>query len=103
MNYAIIRTGGKQKKVSEGDVLNVEKLEGEAGAEVVFDDVLLVNSGGDLKVGTPNVDGASVKAKILEQGRDKKIHVFKMKRRKKYRRLQGHRQAFTRVEITAIA
>ena len=99
--YAIILTGGKQYKVAKGDVIEVEKLAGEAGAEVTFDQVLAVaGEDGKLNVGTPRVAGASVTGKVLDQFRAKKIVVFKMKRRKGYRRTHGHRQSLTRVEIT---
>ena len=92
--YAIIRTGGKQYRVSEGDVLEVEKLNVQEGDEVVFDDVLTVVSDGDVKVGKPTVEGA--------QGKADKIFVFKYKAKSNYRKRQGHRQPFTRVEITSI-
>ena len=101
--YAIILTGGKQYKVAKGDVIEVEKLAGEAGAEVTFDEVLAVaGDDGKLNVGTPRVAGASVTGKVLDQFRAKKIVVFKMKRRKGYRRTHGHRQNMTRVEIGEI-
>ena len=101
--YAIMQSGGKQYTVKVGDFVELEKLEGEVGAEVVFDTVLAVGEeGGKLNVGTPVIAGASVKAEIVDQFRGKKIIVFKMKRRKSYRRTQGHRQSLTRVKITAI-
>ncbi len=100
--YAVIRTGGKQYLVSQGDFVKVEKLPGEVGEEVVFEDVLLVSDGGELKVGRPRVEGARVKGTIVEQARDKKIIVFKMKRRKGYRKKQGHRQYYTGVRVEAI-
>ena len=101
--YAIILTGGKQYKVAKGDVIEVEKLAGEAGAEVTFDQVLAVaGEDGKLNVGTPRVAGATVTGKVLDQFRAKKIVVFKMKRRKGYRRTHGHRQSLTRVEIGEI-
>ncbi|MEM1030297.1 MAG: 50S ribosomal protein L21 [Myxococcota bacterium] len=100
--YAVIKTGGKQYRVASGDQLHVEKLEGNPGDSVTFQDVLLVGGEGAAKVGTPNVAGASVEAKILGQDRGKKIIVFKMKRRKNYRRRQGHRQPYTRIEITSV-
>lgn len=99
--YAIIETGGKQLKVEEGQSIFVEKLAAEAGETVTFDKVLFVG-GDDTKVGTPTVEGASVTAKVVEQGRDKKIIVFKFKKRKNYRRKQGHRQPFTKVTIEKI-
>ena len=101
--YAVIKTGGKQYRVSEGETLHVEKLAGKAGDEIAFDEVLLVGSGEDVKVGRPHVAGAKVKAEIVGHGRGKKIIVFKMKRRKNYRRKQGHRQPYTRIKITGIS
>ena len=103
MTYAIIRTGGKQVKVAAGDIVAVERLEGETGADISFDEVLLLSQDGEATVGSPTVEGAKVSATILEQGRAKKILVFKMKRRKGYRKLRGHRQQYTRVRITGIA
>jgi large subunit ribosomal protein L21 len=100
--YAVVRTGGKQYVVSEGDLLKVEKLEGDVGDTITFDDVLLVSQDGDLKVGTPTVEGSKVTGTIVEQGRGKKLIVFKMKRRKGYRRKQGHRQFFTGVKVASI-
>lgn len=101
--YAIIQTGGKQYRVAPGDVLRVERLPGERGDEVQLDQVLLVTSdGGEIRVGTPLVDNASVKGQILRQGKAKKVIVYKKKRRKGYRRKQGHRQLFTAVEIQEI-
>ncbi len=100
--YAVIETGGKQYKVSEGDTLFVEKLGAEAGSTVTFDKVLLVADGEDVKVGAPYVDGAAVTANVVKEGKSKKIYVFKMKRKKNYRRKQGHRQPYTKVEITGI-
>jgi large subunit ribosomal protein L21 len=98
--YAIIKTGGKQYRVTEGDTLRVEKLNVE-GNSVTFDQVLLVG-GDEVKIGAPLVEGASVSADILRQGRAKKIIVFKKKRRKGYHKKQGHRQAYTEVKITGI-
>ncbi len=100
--YAVIVTGGKQYKVSEGDTLFVEKLEAEEGAAVTFDQVLLTGDGENVKVGAPVVEGATVEAKVVKNGKAKKIYVFKMKRKKNYRRKKGHRQPFTKVEITKI-
>jgi len=100
--FAVIRSGGKQYRVAEGDHLQVEKLTGKAGDAVTFDDVLLVADKGKTKVGKPVVKGAKVKAEILAQGRDDKIVVFRMRRRTNHRRKQGHRQSFTEVKITAI-
>lgn len=100
--YAIIKTGGKQYRVAEGETLRVEKLNAEGDSNTVkFDQVLLVG-GDEVKIGTPMVEGASVDAEILRQGRAKKIIVFKKKRRKGYHKKQGHRQAFTEVRITGI-
>lgn len=100
--YAIIETGGKQYKVSEGDVVFIEKLEVEEGAEVTFDKVLMVGEGDAAKVGTPVVEGATVTAKAIKNGKAKKVIVFKMKRKKNERKKKGHRQPYTKVEITAI-
>lgn len=99
--YAIIETGGKQIKVTEGQEVYIEKLDAEAGETVTFDKVLMIG-GDDVKVGTPLVEGATVTAKVEKQGRQKKIIVFKMKRRKNYRRKQGHRQPYTKVIIEKI-
>ena len=100
--YAIIKTGGKQYRVAEGETLRVEKLNAEGENNTVkFNQVLLVG-GDEIKIGTPMVEGASVDAEILRQGRAKKIIVFKKKRRKGYHKKQGHRQAFTEVKITGI-
>ncbi|MBQ2669779.1 MAG: 50S ribosomal protein L21 [Clostridia bacterium] len=100
--YAIIVTGGKQYKVSEGDTLFIEKLDAEEGANVTFDQVLLAGEGDDVKVGAPTVDGATVEAKVVKNGKAKKIYVFKMKRKKKESSKNVHRQPFTQVEITKI-
>lgn len=100
--FAIIQTGGKQYRVSPGDVLRVERLPGERGDEVVLEQVLLVADGDAIQVGQPLVAGARVVSEILRQGKAKKIIVFKKKRRKKYRRKQGHRQLFTALEIKDI-
>ena len=100
--YAIIDTGGKQYKVSEGDVIYIEKLDVEEGAEITFDKVLMAGEGDAVKVGTPVVEGATVAAKALKNGKAKKVVVFKMKRKKNERKKKGHRQPYTKVEITAI-
>lgn len=100
--YAIIETGGKQYKVQEGDIVFVEKLAAEEGAAVVFDKVLAVSNEGAVNFGTPLVSGANVDAKVLAQGKDKKIIVFKYKPKKGYRRKQGHRQPYTKVQIEKI-
>jgi large subunit ribosomal protein L21 len=100
--YAVVATGGKQYKVEEGDVLRVEKLAGEVGSEIAFDKVLIFSDGENVKIGQPDVDGVTVHAHIVAQGKSKKIIVFKYKRRKRYRRKQGHRQPFTAVRIDRI-
>jgi large subunit ribosomal protein L21 len=100
--YAIIQTGGKQYRVSVGDVLRVERLSGERGDEVVLDQVLLVTDGEQTQVGRPLVENATVRGQILQQGKAKKVLVFKKKRRKNYRRRQGHRQLFTALQIQEI-
>ena len=99
--YAVIETGGKQYKVQQGDVVFIEKLDAEEGAAVTFDKVLVVG-GDDLKVGAPYVEGATVTATALKQGKAKKIIVYKYKPKKGYHKKQGHRQPYTKVEITAI-
>ena len=96
--YAVIKTGGKQYKVASGDVVKLEKIAGEEGKEVIFNEVLAL----DDTVGTPLVSGASVKATVLKQARDAKVIVFKKKRRQNYRRKNGHRQSVTTVKITDI-
>ena len=101
--YAIIRTGGKQYQVAAGDTLRVEKLKGDVGDTVELSDVLLVADGEDIKIGQPVVEGASVVAKISEQGKAKKVLVFKMKRRKGYRVKRGHRQQYTALTIEEIS
>ena len=100
--YAVVRTGGKQYRVAPGDVIRVEKLAGEIGDKINFDDILMVGGEGDPKLGKPNVKGVKVVGKIVEQDRGKKIIVFKHKRRKGYRLKQGHRQLYTGVEIQSI-
>ena len=99
--YAIIATGGKQYKVSEGDIINVEKLGVEAGETVTFDQVLAVIDN-EMKVGSPFVDGASVTASVVENGRGKKVIVYKYKRKTGYHKKNGHRQAYTKVKIEKI-
>ncbi|AHN24775.1 50S ribosomal protein L21 [Gilliamella apicola] len=101
--YAVFQSGGKQHRVSEGQVVRLEKIEVETGAEVVFDKVLMVANGEDIKVGAPFVEGATIKAEIVEHGRGDKVKIVKFRRRKHYRKQQGHRQWFTDVKITAIA
>ena len=102
-DQAIIKTGGKQYRVAVGDKLRIEKLPTDVGASVDFDEVLLVGSGDAVKVGTPVVEGAKVSAVVKNHGRGKKLIVYKFRRRKNYRRKNGHRQAYTEVEITAIS
>ena len=100
--YAIIATGGKQYRVSEGDVIFVEKLDVAAGESVKFDKVLSVVDGDVVKFGTPNVEGATVSANVVKNGKSPKIRVYKMKPKKGYRRTQGHRQPYTKVQIESI-
>ncbi len=101
--YALIESGGKQYKVSEGTVLKVEKLEAAAGDRLSIDKVLMVNDeNGNIKVGNPLVSNARVEVEVMEQGREKKVVVFKYKRRKNYRKKQGHRQPFTRIKVLKI-
>lgn len=100
--YAVIATGGKQYKVREGEILRVEKLDGEVGTPVAFDQVLMVSDGETVQVGAPVLESMSVRAHIVEQDKAKKILVFKYKRRKRYRRKQGHRQPFTAIKIDEI-
>ena len=99
---AIIVTGGKQYKVSEGDVLFIEKLEAEAGESVVFDRVLAIVDGENTKIGAPVVENATVDAKVVKNGKGKKIRIFKYTPKKGYRKRQGHRQPYTKVEIAKI-
>lgn len=100
--YAIVISGGKQHRVQNGDLIKVEKLEGEVGSKITLAEVLLVGGEGETKIGQPMVDGAKVEAEIVRHGRDRKVLVFKKKRRKNYRRLHGHRQPFTHLKITGI-
>jgi large subunit ribosomal protein L21 len=99
---AVIKTGGKQYRVEKDQVLKVEKLNTEPGEQVVFEDVLMMSEGGDIKIGTPNVENATVTAEVLAQGRSRKIIVFKKKRRQNYRRTAGHRQHETTIKIIGI-
>ncbi|MEI6376226.1 MAG: 50S ribosomal protein L21 [bacterium] len=103
MSYAIIQTGGKQYRVSEGDVLSVEKLDAETGKETTFSNVLLVVNGDKINLGAPLVTGASVKAEVVEQYKDEKVIAFKFKRRKGYHRTVGHRRQLTKLKITKIS
>ena len=101
--YAVIKTGAKQHKVAEGDVLSVEKLEGDKGAEIIFKEVLMVSDDQNVKVGKPFVEGAQVTGEIIAQKKGPKIHVFKMTRRKGFKKKTGHRQEFTSMKITKIS
>ena len=100
--YAVIKTGGKQYRVQQGDVIFVEKLNAQADEAVTFDEVLLVGEGDQAKVGTPVVQGAKVLGKVLSQVKSRKIVVYKYKAKKNERKKQGHRQPYTKVEITAV-
>jgi len=103
MTYAVIKTGGKQYRVTAGDKLKVETIAGEVGSQVVLDQVLAVGSGESTRLGTPIVAGAHVAATVLSHGRGDKIRIFKMKRRKHYQKHQGHRQNFTELRIDSIS
>ncbi len=100
--YAIVETGGKQYRMSEGEVYRLEKLEGEVGSEVVFDRILAVSENEETEVGAPYLDNAQVKARVLSHGKNKKIVVFKYKPKKNYRRKKGHRQPYTQVVVEKI-
>ncbi|HEY8353634.1 MAG TPA: 50S ribosomal protein L21 [Methylophilaceae bacterium] len=100
--YAVIKTGGKQYRVAAGDKLRVERLASEVGSDVTFDQVLMLADGDNVTIGAPLVDGASVQARVLAHGRGEKVMIFKFRRRKHYRKTQGHRQDYTEVEIGAI-
>ena len=102
MSYAVIRTGGKQYRVAPGDLIRVEKVGGDPGSDVEFTDVLMTAEEGAVRVGTPLLAGARVTGRVVQQGKAKKILVFKKQRRKNYRRHRGHRQLFTDVRVTAI-
>ena len=101
--YAIIKTGGKQYKVSKGDNIRVEAFDADVDSTVQFDKVLMLNDGGKIKIGTPYIEQATVSGKILGYGRGEKIKVLKFKRRKRYMRRSGHRQSFAEVEITEVS
>ncbi len=101
--YAVIKTGGKQYRVSEGDRLRVETIAGEPGDELSLTEVLMLGNADDVTVGAPLVSNASVSAKVVAHGREKKIRIIKFKRRKHYRRQMGHRQNYTELEITGIS
>lgn len=100
--YAVVKTGGKQYRVSAGEKLKVEQIPADIGAEIVLSEVLLLANGEDLTLGTPMVSGAAVTAKVLSHGRGEKVHIYKMRRRKHYRKSQGHRQNYTEIEIVGI-
>lgn len=100
--YAVIESGGKQHRVEEGEVLQLEKFEAATGDKVKFDKILLVGEGESVKIGTPYVEGSQVEAEVLKQGRGEKIKIIKFNRRKHYKKTQGHRQLFTEVKITGI-
>ena len=100
--YAVMATGGKQYKVQTEDVIDIERIEGDVGGKITFSEILAIGDGKDLKIGTPTIKKAKVEAEIVDQYRGKKLTVFKMKKRKGYRRKQGHRQELTKVKIAAI-
>ncbi|MCU0562226.1 MAG: 50S ribosomal protein L21 [Desulfobacterales bacterium] len=100
--YAVVHTGGKQYKVQKGETLRIEKIPGEVGSTVTFDKVLMVADGEEIRVGQPVLENAKVQASIVEQDKAKKVLVFKYKRRKRYRRKQGHRQPYTAIRIDGI-
>ena len=101
--YAVIVSGGKQHRVSEGETLKLEKIDAATGDTVEFDQVLMVGGGDDVKIGTPVLEGSKVKAEVVNQGRHKKIKIVKFNRRKHHRKETGHRQWFTEVKITGIS
>ena len=101
--YAVIKTGGKQYKVKEGDVITVEKIKKQAGEKVVFDEVLMIGEGKKIEIGTPYLDAAKVYGYVVENGKGDKVIIYKYKPKKDYRKKQGHRQPYTLVEITAVA
>ncbi len=101
--YAVIKTGGKQYRVNQGDKLKIEKIVGDVGANVVLDKILTVVDGDNVTIGSPIVRGASVSAIVLSHGRHDKVRIFKMRRRKHYRKSQGHRQSFTEIQIDKIS
>lgn len=101
--YAVIKTGGKQYRVMSGEKLKIEQVVAEVGSEIVLDQVLMIADGENVTLGTPLLNGASVKVKVVAHGRADKVHIFKMRRRKHYRKSQGHRQNYTEIEILGIA
>ena len=100
--YAVVKTGGKQYRVAAGEKLKIEQIPADVGAEVVLDQVLMVGEGETVRLGQPNVAGATVKATVVAHGRGEKIRIFKMRRRKHYQKHQGHRQNYTELQIDAI-
>lgn len=100
--YAIVHTGGKQYKIRQGDILRVEKIPGEVGSPVFFDKILMFSDGKNVTIGQPVIDSVAVKGHIVRQGKAKKVIVFKYKKRKRYRRKQGHRQQYTEIKIDRI-
>jgi large subunit ribosomal protein L21 len=100
--YAIFRSGGKQHRVTVGDLIDVEKLDVPVGEKIIIDDVLMIYGDGETKIGNPTVEGASIIAEVLAHGKDKKVIVYKFRRRKNYRRKKGHRQPYTRLKIEEI-
>ena len=100
--YAVIKTGGKQYKVAVGEKIKVEQIAADVGQEIVIDQVLAVVDGQDFKIGAPLVSGASVKATVVAHGKHDKVRIFKMRRRKHYKKSQGHRQNYTELEISAV-
>ena len=101
--YAVIKTGGKQYRVSAGEKLKVESLPAEVGSEITLDQVLMVGEGDSVKMGTPLLAGASLKATVVSHGRGEKVRIYKMRRRKHYRKTQGHRQNYTEIQISGIS
>ncbi|WP_227816465.1 50S ribosomal protein L21 [Nitrogeniibacter aestuarii] len=101
--YAVIKTGGKQYRVSAGQKIKVEQMPADVGSEITLDQILMVGEGESVKIGTPVVEGATVKATVLSQGRHDKVKIFKMRRRKHYMKRQGHRQNYTEIRIEAIS
>jgi len=101
--YAVIKTGGKQYRVAAGDKLKVEKLPAEVGSEVLLDQVLMIGNGAGVRTGAPLLAGAAVKATVVAHGLHDKVEIFKLRRRKHYRKSQGHRQQYTEIQITSIA
>ncbi|MEO8411542.1 MAG: 50S ribosomal protein L21 [Propionivibrio sp.] len=101
--YAVIKTGGKQYRVVAGEKLKIEQIPAEVGAEISIDQILMVGEGESVKIGAPLVDGASVKATVLSQGRHDKVTIFKMRRRKHYQKHQGHRQNYTEIRVDGIS